>query len=74
MPVIADTVEFAGGVLHAGDVFQLGQRPECIHRDIDDCPAGDVIDNERQIDGLAQRSEMGDQASLARFVVITRRN
>ena len=61
-----------GGVLDAGDVLALEQPLHGVDRHIDDRPAGDVVDDDRNADGVVDRLVVLVQPFLGRLVVIGR--
>ena len=69
---IDDALDLAGGVLDADDPRQFGQRAHRLGRHVHDRPAGDVVDDDRQLAAVMQRGVMRDQAGLRRLVVIGR--
>ena len=70
--MLADPLDFAGGILDADDARQFGQNAHRVGRHVDDGPARDVVDDDRQRAAIVQRGEVGNQACLRRLVVIRR--
>ena len=61
-----------GGVLHAGDVLQLKQPLHGVDRHVDDRAARNVVDDDRDADGVVDRLVVLVQPFLRRLVVIGR--
>ena len=61
-----------GRVLHAGDVLQLEQPRHRLDRHVDHRARRDVVDDDRNADGVVDRLEVLVHALLRRLVVIGR--
>ena len=61
-----------GGILDAGDVLQFEQPRHGLDRHVDHRAAGDVIDQDRNADGVVDRLKVRIEPVLGRLVVIGR--
>ncbi|MPL67290.1 hypothetical protein SDC9_12981 [bioreactor metagenome] len=70
--LLRHAAEVAGRVLDADDARQFRQLAHGLGRHVDDRPARDVVDDDRQRRGIVHRGEMRHHAALRRLVVIGR--
>ncbi len=64
--------QIAGRILHAGDILQLEKALHRLDRDIHHRARRNVVDDDRDADGVVDRLEMMVKALLVRLVVIGR--
>ena len=65
-------LEITGRVLHRDDVGPLGELQERLVFDARRCPAGDVVDDDRELGCVGHALEVRDQPALRRLVVVRR--
>ena len=63
-------LEVAGGILHRDDVGTRGELQQRVVLDARRGPAGDVVDDDRQLRRVGHAFEVRDQAALRRLVVV----
>ena len=68
--LLRDAVDLAGGILDPDDPGQLGKRAHGVGHHVDDGPAGDSVDHDRQIAAVMQGCVMRDHPGLGWLVVI----
>ena len=72
MALARDAREVAGRILHADDVLELVEPLHRVDRHVDDAARRDVVDHDRNADGVVDRLEMAVEPFLRRLVVIGR--
>ncbi len=72
-PLLGDARHVGGRILDADHVLQLAAARQRRHRDIDDGARRDVVDEDRQVDRIADRLEVPVEAFLGRLVVVAGR-
>ena len=69
-PLVGDPADVAGRVLDPDDARQLGELAHRRRRHVDDRAAGDVVDDDRQLDRVVERPVVVVEPALARLVVV----
>ena len=72
-PLLGHARHVGGCILDADHVLQLAAARQRRHRDIDDGARGHVVDEDRQVDSVADRLEVPVEAFLGRLVVVAGR-
>ena len=72
MAVQTDALEIGGGILHAGDMVERGKLGHGFDRHVDHRARRNVVDDDRNADGVVNRSVVRQQTGLVGLVVIWR--
>ncbi len=71
-PLRGDAADVGGGILDADHVLELGAAGHRRHRDVDDGAHRHVVEEDRQVDRVADRLEVLIEPFLRRLVVVAR--
>ena len=72
LALLADAIDLAGGVLDAGDVLQFEQPGHGLHAHVDYRARRDVVNNDRDADGVVDRLVVLIEPFLVWLVVVGR--